>query len=155
MSRIRNTTFPSRRFRKQISLFTTSRPLVVCRQRCGRRRMDWPPASRLIASSIRKPIPVSNPTKNVTVSPWLWFAALSLAERLERGGPCWRLKLRWMGTQSQRGQMKGVLPFLVDLVGLSCRYKRFFSALAALVGPVQNIFFLTLHYFNSFVPIAQ
>ncbi len=29
------------------------------------------------------------------------------------------------------------------------------SALAALVGPVKNIFFLTVHYFNSFVPIAQ
>ncbi len=28
-------------------------------------------------------------------------------------------------------------------------------ALAALVGPVQNIVFLTVLYFNSFVPIAQ
>jgi hypothetical protein len=27
--------------------------------------------------------------------------------------------------------------------------------LAALVGPVQNIFLLPLHYFNSFVPVAQ
>jgi hypothetical protein len=24
-----------------------------------------------------------------------------------------------------------------------------------LLGPVQNIFFLTVYYFNSFVPIAQ
>ncbi len=31
----------------------------------------------------------------------------------------------------------------------------FCSSLAALVGPVQNIFFLTVHYFNFFVPIAQ
>ncbi len=32
----------------------------------------------------------------------------------------------------------------------------FCSALASLVGPVPtNIFFLTVHYFNSFVPIAQ
>jgi hypothetical protein len=31
----------------------------------------------------------------------------------------------------------------------------FCLALAALVSPVQNIFFLTLQYFNSFVPIAQ
>jgi hypothetical protein len=30
-----------------------------------------------------------------------------------------------------------------------------FSALAALLGPVQIIFFLTVHSFNSFVPIAQ
>ncbi len=30
-------------------------------------------------------------------------------------------------------------PFLVVLSGLSCRYRYFCSALAALVGPVQNI----------------
>jgi hypothetical protein len=33
--------------------------------------------------------------------------------------------------------------------------KDFCSALVALVGPAQNIFFLTVHYFNSFGPIAQ
>ncbi len=33
--------------------------------------------------------------------------------------------------------------------------RNFCPALAALVGPVQNIFFLTVHHFNSFVPIAQ
>jgi hypothetical protein len=45
-------------------------------------------------------------------------------------------------------------PFLVHL---ACRNGTvdFCSALAALVGPVQNIFFLTEHYFNSFVLIAQ
>ncbi len=31
----------------------------------------------------------------------------------------------------------------------------FCSALAALVGPVQTIFFLAVHYLNSFVPMAQ
>ncbi len=31
----------------------------------------------------------------------------------------------------------------------------FCPSLAALVVPVQNILFLTIHYFNSFVPIAQ
>jgi hypothetical protein len=57
-----------------------------------------------------------------------------------------------MGTQ--RVQMKGVLPWLVHW---SCRVgsKDFCSALAALVDPVQNIFFLTVHYFNDFDPIAQ
>ncbi len=45
-----------------------------------------------------------------------------------------------MGTQ--RVQMKGVLPWLIRW---ACR----------LVEPVQNTFFLTVHYFNSFVPIAQ
>ncbi len=31
----------------------------------------------------------------------------------------------------------------------------FFPAFAALVGPVQGIFFLAVHYVNSIVPIAQ
>jgi hypothetical protein len=49
-------------------------------------------------------------------------------------------------------------PFLVGSLGLSCRHKKFLfliSALAALVGPVQNVFFLTVHYFNAFVLAAQ
>jgi hypothetical protein len=42
------------------------------------------------------------------------------------------------------------------LVGLVVPEKEIFcSGLAAPVGPVQNIFFLTVHYFTSFVPIAQ
>jgi hypothetical protein len=28
-------------------------------------------------------------------------------------------------------------------------------SVAALVGPVQNLFFFTLYYFNAFVPITQ
>jgi hypothetical protein len=31
----------------------------------------------------------------------------------------------------------------------------FCPALAALVGPIQNIYFLTIHYFTLFVPIAR
>jgi hypothetical protein len=50
--------------------------------------------------------------------------------------------------------MKGVLPWLV--LWARCAGPRdFSSALAALVGPVQNIIFLTVHYFTLFVPIAQ
>jgi hypothetical protein len=45
--------------------------------------------------------------------------------------------------------------FLVGAFGLSCKYKRFFSSVAALVGPIQNSFFHTVHYFNAYVPIAQ
>jgi hypothetical protein len=57
-----------------------------------------------------------------------------------------------MGTQ--RVQMKGVLPWLVHLA--CCARKRdFCSALAALVGPIQNIFYLTVRYFNFFVSIAK
>ncbi len=57
-----------------------------------------------------------------------------------------------MGTR--RVQIKGVLPWLVPW---ACRAstRDFCSALAALVGPVQNIFFHTVHCFNAFVPIAQ
>ena len=72
-------------------------------------------------------------------------------ERLEKSGPCWLLKLRWMGTQ--RVQMKAVLSWLVRWA-CSANTIDFFSALAALVGPVQHIFFLTVHYFNAFVPIV-
>jgi hypothetical protein len=53
-----------------------------------------------------------------------------------------------MGTR--RVQMKQVLPWAC-LASL----RDFCSALAALVGPVLNIFFLPVHYFNSFVPVAQ
>jgi hypothetical protein len=50
--------------------------------------------------------------------------------------------------------MTEVLPWLVRLGGRAGT-RDFCSALAALVGPVQNICFLTVYYFNSFVPIAQ
>ncbi len=68
---------------------------------------------------------------------------------VEMGGPCRLLKLRQMGTHT-----KGVLPSLVPWF-LRASTRDFRPALAALVGPVQNIFFLTGHYFPSFVPIAQ
>jgi hypothetical protein len=75
-------------------------------------------------------------------------------ERLERGGgPCSLLKLRGMGTQ--RVQMQGVLPWLVRW---ACRAgtRDFYSALAALVGPVQNIFSppYTIPYTIS-MPLSQ
>ncbi len=64
-------------------------------------------------------------------------------ERLERYHPCWLLKLRQLGTQ--RVQMKGAFLWLVCW---ACHYgtRGFCPALALLVGPVQNIFFLTWHY---------
>ncbi len=57
-----------------------------------------------------------------------------------------------MGTQT--AQMKGVLSWLVRW---ACRdgTRDFCSALVALVGPVQNMFFLTVHYLSSIVPIVQ
>jgi hypothetical protein len=50
--------------------------------------------------------------------------------------------------------MKEVLSWLVRW---PCRAgtRYFCFGLAALVGPVQNIFVLTVQYFNSFVPVAQ
>jgi hypothetical protein len=64
-------------------------------------------------------------------------------QRLERGDHCWLFKLMWMETQ--RVQMKGVLPWLVCW---ACRdgTRDFSSALAALVGSVTKYFFLTRHY---------
>ncbi len=44
---------------------------------------------------------------------------------------------------------------LVGSLRSLCWPKSFCSALAALVGPVQNIIFLTVHYFTSFVPTVQ
>jgi hypothetical protein len=52
--------------------------------------------------------------------------------------------------------MKGVFPWLVHCRWTCCaRTRDFCSALAAQVGPVQIIFFFTIHYFNSIVPIAK
>jgi hypothetical protein len=44
---------------------------------------------------------------------------------------------------------------LVGSLGLLCRYKRFFFSLGCSNWPSANIFFLTVHFFNSFEPIAQ
>jgi hypothetical protein len=57
-----------------------------------------------------------------------------------------------MGTQ--RLLMKAVLPWLIRRA-LCVSSRIFCPDLTALVGPVQHIFFFTLHYFNSFAPIAQ
>jgi hypothetical protein len=52
------------------------------------------------------------------------------------------------------GKMKGVLPWLVSRA-LRASIRDFYPALLALVSQAQNIFFLTGHYFNPCVPIAQ
>jgi hypothetical protein len=51
--------------------------------------------------------------------------------------------------------MKEVLTWLVRWPCCHAGTRAFCSVLAALVGPVQNIFFLTIHFFKTFVPIAQ
>jgi hypothetical protein len=50
--------------------------------------------------------------------------------------------------------MKGVLPWLIRWAYHAVT-RDFCPALAALVGLVQNIFFLIVHYFNLYAPIAQ
>jgi hypothetical protein len=45
-------------------------------------------------------------------------------------------------------------PSLVVRWARHASIRDFYPALAALVSPVQNSFFLTVHYFNSSVPIA-
>jgi hypothetical protein len=58
------------------------------------------------------------------------------------------------GNRDSKRTNEGVLTWLVRWA-YRAGTRDFCSALAALVGPVQNIFFLTIHFFNSFVPIAQ
>jgi hypothetical protein len=47
--------------------------------------------------------------------------------------------------------MKGVLPWLVRFARRTAT-KDFYPALAALIISAQNIFLLTVHYFNSCMP---
>ncbi len=60
-----------------------------------------------------------------------------------------------MGTQ--RVQMKEILHWLVHwaLQSLHAGTRDFYPALTALVSPVQNIFFIAVHYFNSFASNTQ
>ncbi len=53
---------------------------------------------------------------------------------------------------AQKGQMKGVLSWLVR-GACSAGTRDFCSALAALIGPVHNIFFLTVQYIIS-IPLC-
>jgi hypothetical protein len=46
-------------------------------------------------------------------------------------------------------------PSLVGSLGLSFRYKRFLSCVGCSSRPCTKYFFITIHYFTSFVPIAQ
>ncbi len=87
----------------------------------------------------------------MSFSPCVLCTTLSQRDYRE-GWPLLTVETEVIGTQ--RVQLKRVLPWVVHW---ACRAvtRDFCSALAVLVGPVQNIFFLTVHYFNSFVPIAQ
>jgi|688.fasta_scaffold460044_2 hypothetical protein len=46
-------------------------------------------------------------------------------------------------------------PSSVTVIGFLMPVQAIFVLLAAVVGPVRNIFFLSVHYLNSFLPIAQ
>ncbi len=50
--------------------------------------------------------------------------------------------------------MKGALPWLVRWAHLAGA-RDCYTALSAMVSPVQNIFFRTVHYFNLCIPIAK
>jgi hypothetical protein len=73
---------------------------------------------------------------------WQWDGVIGVSipcrETIERDGPCWLLKLRWMSTH--RVHRKGLLPWLVNWACCHAGTRDFCSALAALVSPVQNIF---------------
>ncbi len=85
-------------------------------------------------------------TRSPMVLQMSWGSAkYVLNTEIERGGPCWLLKLRWMGTL--RVQTIGVLPWLVR-----CTHRAgtidFCPSLATLVSTVQNITSLTIHIFT-------
>ncbi len=61
------------------------------------------------------------------------------------------LELRQMGTYGV--QLKGVFPWLVCWARRAST-RNFYPALSALASPVKKTF-LTVHYFNLRVPIAQ
>jgi hypothetical protein len=73
-----------------------------------------------------------------------------------KGGPTFIILLRQMGTHEVLYiYMKGVLPWLVRW---ACRFsiRNFCPALAALVGPVQNMLFLSPHTISLHLsPIAR
>ncbi len=74
-------------------------------------------------------------------------------ERLEMGGPCWLLKLRWMGTH--RVQMKGFIPWLFRWASRAGS-RDFCSALAVPFGPSPKYFFPHRTLFSiPFSPIGQ
>jgi hypothetical protein len=75
---------------------------------------------------------------------WDSFLLQIRPEILEIGGTWWLLKLRQRGLKDSRSTYERVLPWLFHW---ACRAgtRDFWTALAALVGPVQNIFFLAIH----------
>jgi hypothetical protein len=82
-----------------------------------------------------------------------WSRSLLDAREAREGWPLLTVETEVNGDSNER-----VLGFLPWLVRWSCRamtVQEIYSALAALVGQLENIFFLTVHYFNCFVPIAQ
>ncbi len=73
-------------------------------------------------------------------------------ERLEEGWPLLTFETEANGDSGDSWSTFERGPSLVGSLGLSID---FCSALAALVGPEQNIIFLTAHFFTLLVPIAQ
>ncbi len=86
--------------------------------------------------------------------PWVDLALCEATARETREG--WLLLTiePEMNRDSKSTNESAVLPWL-DHWACPAGTRGFCSALAAIVGPVQNTFFLTVHYFNSFVPIGQ
>ncbi len=76
-----------------------------------------------------------------------------MPERLERGGPLLTVETEVNGDSKNTFKLKW--SFLGWCTGLNVPVQEIFCpALTAQVGPVQNIFFLTIHYFNYLSPSA-
>jgi hypothetical protein len=62
-------------------------------------------------------VPWRGPSCSYRLVKNLWKGSLSIISRLERGGPCWVLKLRWMHGDSKEYKWKGsFLSWFVRLV---------------------------------------
>jgi hypothetical protein len=74
-------------------------------------------------------------------------------QRDYKGWPLLTVENEALGLGTQRVQMKG--SFLGWFFRPFLPAQEIFSCLGCCSRPSTNIFFLTIHYFNSFVPIAQ
>jgi hypothetical protein len=98
---------------------------------------------RAVKNSLRGTVINNNLLKSLPIYGKNDIIELLLPERTERGGPCWLVKLRQMGTQ--RVHMKGGFLWLVHWprrVGTIT--SDIGPALAALVSQLQNTFSLTV-----------
>ncbi len=114
-----------------------------CCEKSERRERDWHPTPQ-----------ETQPSQHRTIQVRYWCTQLhSMPKETREGWPLLTIETKGNGDSKSTNQ-RG--PSLVGSLGLSCRrYKRFLFCLGCYSLPSTKYFFLTVHYFNSFVPIAE